>query len=67
MPLTISPSCFAILQEAVTKLMERVYPISAGTPRPWIGVLLKCLAVLCLHHDSIIEVVRGASGQGFQE
>jgi hypothetical protein len=45
--------------------MERVYPISVGTPRPLIGVLLKFLAVLCLHHDSIIEVVRGASGQGF--
>jgi hypothetical protein len=29
------------------------------------GVLLKCLAVLCLHHDSIIEVVRGASEPGF--
>jgi hypothetical protein len=45
--------------------MERVYPIYAGTPRPLIGVLLKCLAVLCLHHDSIIEVVRGALGQSF--
>jgi hypothetical protein len=65
MPLTNSPTCFAILQESVTKLMERVYPISAGTPRPLIGVILKCLAVLCLHHDSIIEVGRGASGQGF--
>jgi hypothetical protein len=65
MHLTNSPTCFAILQEAVTKLMERVYPISAGTHRPLSGVLLKCLAVLCLQHDSIIEVVRGASGQGF--
>jgi hypothetical protein len=65
MPLTNPPTCFALLQEAVTKLMERVYPTSAGTPRPLIGVLLKFLAVLCLHHDSIIEVVRGASGQGF--
>jgi hypothetical protein len=45
--------------------MEIVYPISAGTPRPLIGDLSKCLADLCLHHDSIIEVVRGASGQGF--
>jgi hypothetical protein len=44
--------------------MKRVYPISAGTPRPLIGVLLKCLAVLCLQHESIIEVVHGASGQG---
>jgi hypothetical protein len=65
MYLTNSPTCFAILQEAVTKLMERVYPIYDGTPRPLIGVLLKCLAVLCLHHASIIEVVCGASGQGF--
>jgi hypothetical protein len=65
MHLTNSPICFAILQEAVTKLMERVYPISTGTPRPLIGVLLNFLAVLCLHHASIIEVVRGASGQGF--
>jgi hypothetical protein len=64
-PLTSSPTCFSILQEAVMKLMERVYPISAGTYRPLIGVLLKCIAVLCLHHDSIIEVVRGASGQDF--
>jgi hypothetical protein len=47
------------------KLMERVYPIYAGTPQPLIGILLKCLAVLCLHNDSIIEVVHGASGQGF--
>jgi hypothetical protein len=45
--------------------MEKVYPISAGTPRPLSGVLLECLAVLCLHHDSIIEVVRGALCQGF--
>jgi hypothetical protein len=44
--------------------MERLYPISAGTHQPLIGVLCKCLAVLCLHHDSIIEVVCGASGQG---
>jgi hypothetical protein len=54
MPLTNSPTCFAIFQEAVTKQMERVYPISSGTPRPLSGVLLKCLAVFCLHHDSII-------------
>jgi hypothetical protein len=65
MPLTNSSTCFAILQEAVTKLMERVYPIYAGTHRPLIGVLLKCLAVLCLHHDSIIELVPGCSGRGF--
>jgi hypothetical protein len=65
MPLTNPLTCFAILQEAVTKLMERVYPISSGSHRPLIGVLLKCLTVLCLHHDSIIEVVRGALGQGF--
>jgi hypothetical protein len=65
MPLTSSPTCFDILQEAINKLMEIVYPISDGIPRPLIGVLLKYLAVLCLHHDSIIEVVSGASGQGF--
>jgi hypothetical protein len=40
MPLTSSPTCFSILQEAVMKLMERVYPISVGTPRPLIGVLI---------------------------
>jgi hypothetical protein len=65
MHLTNSPSFFDILQETFTKLMQRVYPISAGTPQPLIGVLLKCLAFLCLHHDSVIEVVRGASGQCF--
>jgi hypothetical protein len=54
MPFTNSPTCFAILQEAITKLMERMYPISDGTPRPLIGILLKCLAVLFLHHGSII-------------
>jgi hypothetical protein len=45
--------------------MEIVYPIYDGTPRPLIGVLIKCLTVLCLHHDSIIEVAHGTLGQGF--
>jgi hypothetical protein len=65
MPSTNPPTCFDILQEAVTKLMERVYPISDGTPRTFFGVILKFLVVLYLYHDSTIEVVRVASGQGF--
>jgi hypothetical protein len=65
MPLTSYPTCVAILQEAVMKVAEIAYPISAGTPRPSIGVLLKCLTYLCLHHGSIIEVVSGTSCQGF--
>jgi hypothetical protein len=45
--------------------MKRLNPFSAGTPQPLTGALLNCIAVLCLHHDSIIEVVCGDSGQGF--
>jgi hypothetical protein len=56
---------FPLFQEAVMKIMKNVYPIYAGTLWPLIGVLLKCLAVLCLHRGSIIELVHGASGQGF--
>jgi hypothetical protein len=35
-PSTNTHTCFAILHEAITKLMERVYTISPGTPRPLI-------------------------------
>jgi hypothetical protein len=63
--LSNSPIRIAILYEAGTRLIERVFPIGPGTHCPMSGVLLKCTVVFCLLYIFVIEVVTGASGQGF--